>query len=111
MPTGRWSRPLCFQNRFANHLFGHLRERRDVEGFAAQIEVDSGARRGSGHAIRVETDLARRRAMIGDALRQIADDLPLVPLYRRTLTWVMTKKVHAVQWPNDSPELRWIRIR
>ena len=38
--------------------------------------------------------------MIGDALRMIGDDLPLVPLYRRTLTWAMAK-IDAVQWPND----------
>ena len=62
-------------------------------------------------SIRVEPDLTRRRAMIGVALRSIADDLPFIPLYRRTLTWVMAKKVHAVQWPSDSPELRWIRIQ
>ena len=62
-------------------------------------------------SIRVEPDLVQRRAMIGVALRQIADDLPFIPLYRRTLTWVMAKKVLAIQWPSDSPELRWIRIR
>jgi peptide/nickel transport system substrate-binding protein len=62
-------------------------------------------------AIRVEPDLTRRRAMVGVALRLIADDLPFIPLYRRTLTWAMAKKVHAVQWPSDSPELRWIRVQ
>jgi peptide/nickel transport system substrate-binding protein len=62
-------------------------------------------------AIRVEPDLARRRAMVAEALRQVAEDLPFVPLYRRTLTWAMAKKVSAVQWPNDTIELRWVRIR
>ena len=61
--------------------------------------------------IRVEPDLTRRRAMIGVALRLIGDDLPFVPLYRRTLNWAMNKKVRAVQWPNDAPELRWVRVQ
>jgi peptide/nickel transport system substrate-binding protein len=61
--------------------------------------------------IRVEPDLTRRRAMIATALRLIADDLPYVPLYRRTLSWAMAKKVKAVQWPNDQIELRWVRMQ
>jgi peptide/nickel transport system substrate-binding protein len=62
-------------------------------------------------SIRVEPDLTRRRAMVGVALRIVGDDLPFIPLYRRTLTWAMAKKVSAVQWPNDSTELRWARIQ
>jgi peptide/nickel transport system substrate-binding protein len=61
--------------------------------------------------IRVEPDLTRRRAMIGVALRMIRDDIPYVPLYRRTLSWAMAKKVKAVQWPSDSIELRWVQVR
>jgi peptide/nickel transport system substrate-binding protein len=59
--------------------------------------------------IRVEPDLMRRRAMVGVALRLIAEDLPYVPLYRRTLSWAMQKKVKAVQWPDDILALRWVR--
>ena len=35
--------------------------------------------------------------------------LPVVPLYRRTLTYAMKRKVQLVQWPSDAPELRWLR--
>ena len=62
-------------------------------------------------AIRVEPDLAKRRLLTADALRLMQDDLPLVPLYRRTLTWVMRANISAVQWPNDILELRWVRIQ
>ena len=62
-------------------------------------------------AIRVEPDVAKRKAMIGSALRTAADDIPMVPLYRRTLTWAMKRSVHAVQWPNDAMELRWVRVQ
>ena len=61
--------------------------------------------------IRVEPDLTRRRAMVATALRLVAEDLPYIPLYRRTLTWAMSKKVSAVQWPNDLVELRWVRVK
>jgi len=60
--------------------------------------------------IRVEGDMTHRRAMVGVALRLIRDELPYIPLYRRTLTWAMAKKVKAVQWPSDWMELRWVKV-
>jgi peptide/nickel transport system substrate-binding protein len=62
-------------------------------------------------ALRTEPDLTRRRAMVTTVLRIAGDELPYIPLYRRTLTWAMARKVGAVQWPNDTMELRWVRIR
>jgi len=62
-------------------------------------------------AMRVEPDLTRRRAMVATVLRLIGDEMPSIPLYRRTLNWAMKKNVRAVQWPNDSPELRWLRVQ
>ena len=61
--------------------------------------------------IRVEPDLTRRRAMVTTVLRLVAEELPYIPLYRRTLTWAMAKKVAVVQWPNDTIELRWVKVR
>jgi len=61
-------------------------------------------------AIRVEPDFARRRQLAGDALRLMSDDLPLLPLYRRKINWVMRPNIHAVPWPNDILELRFVRI-
>ena len=37
-------------------------------------------------------------------------DLPLIPLYRRTLTWVMRPNVDVAQWPNDILELRFVQV-
>jgi peptide/nickel transport system substrate-binding protein len=62
-------------------------------------------------SMRVEPDLTRRRAMVAVALRIVGDELPFSPLYRRTLTWAMAKKVRAVQWPGDTIELRWVRMQ
>ena len=61
-------------------------------------------------AIRVEPDIGKRRQLIGSALRLWQSDLPLLPLYRRTLTWVMRPGINAVGWPNDVLELRWVKI-
>ena len=61
-------------------------------------------------AVRVEPDLAERRAAIGAVLRQLNDDVALIPLYRRRLNWVMRRNIDVVQWPNDVLELRWVRI-
>lgn len=60
--------------------------------------------------LRIEPDLARRRGMVGDALRILHADLPLVPLYRRTLAWVMRPGIRVAQWPNDVLELRWVEM-
>jgi peptide/nickel transport system substrate-binding protein len=61
--------------------------------------------------LRVEPNLAKRRAMVGDALRILHADLPLVPLYRRQHNWVMRPNIDVVHWPNDVLELRWVSIR
>ena len=61
--------------------------------------------------IRTEPDLTRRRAMVTTVLRIAGEELPYIPLYRRTLTWAMAKKVQVVQWPNDTMELRWVRVK
>jgi peptide/nickel transport system substrate-binding protein len=37
-------------------------------------------------------------------------ELPLIPLYRRTLTWAMRPEVNVAQWPSDILELRFVRI-
>ena len=61
-------------------------------------------------AIRVEPDAGRRSQLIGDALRVMNADLPLIPLYRRTLTWAMRPDISVAQWPNDVLELRFVQI-
>lgn len=61
-------------------------------------------------SIRVEPDLALRRQRVGDALRMMHADLPLIPLYRRKLTWVMRPDISVAQWPNDVLELRFVQI-
>jgi peptide/nickel transport system substrate-binding protein len=61
--------------------------------------------------LRIEPNLAKRRAMVQDALRIVQAELPLIPLYRRKHNWVMRPNVEVVQWPNDVLELRWVTLR
>ena len=61
--------------------------------------------------LRTEPDLAKRRAMVGDALRILNAELPLVPLYRRQHNWVMRPNIDVVHWPSDILELRWVVVR
>jgi len=61
--------------------------------------------------IRTELDDGRRRAMVAEALRLAAEDIAYVPLYRRTLSWVMQKKVQVVMLPDDTIPLRWAVVR
>ena len=62
--------------------------------------------------IRTENDLTRRKALVGTALRLARDDLPYVPMYRRTLNWAMSRKVaHVVMWPDDTLPAQWARLQ
>lgn len=62
-------------------------------------------------AIRTEPDVQRRDERVQAVLAVMAEDLPLVPLYRRKLNWAMQQTVSAVIWPNDTLELRWVRMQ
>jgi peptide/nickel transport system substrate-binding protein len=62
--------------------------------------------------IRSENDLTRRRALVGTALRLARDDLPYIPLYRRTLNWAMQRAVQRpVMWPDDTVPAQWVTVR
>jgi len=61
--------------------------------------------------LRVEPNLAVRRQRVGEALRLMAAELPIIPLYRRQHNWVMRPNVDVVHWPNDVLELRWVTMR
>ena len=62
-------------------------------------------------AVRTETDPARWNVLVAAALKMAGDDIAYVPLYRRTLSWVMQKKVHVVMLPDDTIPVRWAYIR
>ena len=62
-------------------------------------------------AVRTEGDPEKRRVLVATALKLAGDDIAYVPLYRRTLSWVMQKKVHVVMMPDDTIPVRWASVR
>jgi len=62
-------------------------------------------------AVRTELDAAKRRTLVTGALKLAGDDIAYVPLYRRTLSWVMQKKVQVVMLPDDTIPVRWTSVR
>ena len=61
-------------------------------------------------AVRTERDPDKRRTLVAGALKLAGDDIVYVPLYRRTLSWVMQKKVHVVMLPDDTIPVRWVTV-
>jgi peptide/nickel transport system substrate-binding protein len=62
-------------------------------------------------AVRTEREPAKRRALVETALKLAGDDIAYVPLYRRTLSWVMQKKVQVAMLPDDTIPVRWVVVR
>lgn len=62
-------------------------------------------------AIRTELDAGKRQAMVAQAMRLAEDDVAYVPLYHRTISWVMQKKVQVVMLPDDTIPVRWAVVR
>ncbi|HYF20271.1 MAG TPA: ABC transporter substrate-binding protein, partial [Ramlibacter sp.] len=62
-------------------------------------------------AIQVETDKAKRDALIRDALKLHHEDVGHLPLHQQSLAWGMNKKVNVVQLPNNYMPFKWITVQ
>jgi peptide/nickel transport system substrate-binding protein len=62
-------------------------------------------------AIQVETDKAKRDALIRDALKLHHEDIGHLPLHQQSLAWGMNKKVNVVQLPNNYMPFKWITVQ
>ena len=62
-------------------------------------------------AVRTERDQETWRVLVATALKLAGDDIAYVPLYRRTLSWVMQKKVQVVMMPDDTIPVRWASVK
>ena len=64
--------------------------------------------------IAVETDPARRRAMISEAGGVVRDDVACIPLHQQQIVWAVRNSVEVVQKPNNYfenyVELRDVRM-
>ena len=60
--------------------------------------------------VEVETDPAKRQALISQALQQDKDDIGHIPLHQAGLAWGVRKNAHVVLRSDDSLELRWVTM-
>jgi peptide/nickel transport system substrate-binding protein len=63
------------------------------------------------HLIQVETDKAKRQAMIDEAFKIHLDEVGHIPLHQQSLAWGIKDNVDLVQLADDVLKLHWIKIR
>ena len=61
-------------------------------------------------AARIETDVAKRDAMLRDALKMTADEALYVPIHHQMRPWAMKKNITTSHRSDDRPEARFARI-
>jgi peptide/nickel transport system substrate-binding protein len=61
-------------------------------------------------AIEIETDLAKRQALISEALSIEKADVGHIPLHQAALSWGVRKGVSLVQRADDVLELKWVKV-
>jgi peptide/nickel transport system substrate-binding protein len=62
-------------------------------------------------AMKSETDVAKRNAMIREALVRIKDEVLLIPLHHQMRPWAMKAGVTTVHRSDDRPEARFTSVR
>jgi peptide/nickel transport system substrate-binding protein len=62
-------------------------------------------------AIATETNVAKRNAMITEAMRIHQDDVGHIPLHQQALAWGMRRTVDLVQLADNYMPLKWVRVK
>ena len=62
-------------------------------------------------AIKSETDVAKRNAMIREALLRTRDEVLLIPLHHQMRPWAMKSGVTTLHRSDDRPEVRFTSVR
>jgi peptide/nickel transport system substrate-binding protein len=60
--------------------------------------------------VEVETDPAKRQALISEALALDKEDIGHIPLHQAGLAWGVRKGVHVIQRSDDSLEFKWVSM-
>ena len=58
-----------------------------------------------------ETDLAKRNAMIREALLLTRDEFLFVPLHHQMRPWAMKQNVTTIHRSDDRPEARYTTVK
>ncbi|MES2940775.1 MAG: ABC transporter substrate-binding protein [Pseudomonadota bacterium] len=61
--------------------------------------------------IGVEVDAAKRQALMREAWKTVADELPVLPLHNQALAWGVRRNVELVQHPDNNNPLRFAVVR
>ncbi len=61
--------------------------------------------------IQVELDPAKRRGMIGEALKLVRDDIPTVPIMQQEIVWAAKTNIDLVQQSDAYFPLRYVRVK
>ncbi len=62
-------------------------------------------------AMKTETDVAKRNAMIREALVRIKDEVLLIPIHHQMRPWAMKAGVSTVHRSDDRPEARFTSVK
>jgi peptide/nickel transport system substrate-binding protein len=62
-------------------------------------------------AMKSETDVAKRNAMIREALLRIKDEVLLIPLHHQMRPWAMKTNVATIHRSDDRPEARFTSVK
>jgi peptide/nickel transport system substrate-binding protein len=62
-------------------------------------------------AMKTETDVAKRNAMIRDALVRTRDEVLVIPLHHQMRPWAMRAGVTSVHRSDDRPEMRFTAVK
>jgi peptide/nickel transport system substrate-binding protein len=61
--------------------------------------------------VQVETDTAKRNAMIAEASKIYTSDYAYIPLHQQAVIWATRKNVDLVQTADNSFQIRWVKIK
>jgi len=62
-------------------------------------------------AMAVETDQAKRGAIIGQANQLLKDDVGYVPLHQQTVVWAMKQTIEVKQYADNYFPLRFVTVK
>ncbi|MEI6025152.1 MAG: ABC transporter substrate-binding protein [Betaproteobacteria bacterium] len=62
-------------------------------------------------AMKTETDVAKRNAMIREALVRTRDEVLVIPLHHQMRPWAMKQNVTTIHRSDDRPEVRFTTLR
>ncbi len=62
-------------------------------------------------AMKTETDVAKRSALLREALLRVRDEVWVIPLHHQVRPWVMRSNISTVHRSDDRPQARWTTVR